>query len=96
MELRMLHFSYNARAQRYINDALWSNGRKNNVSYCYRDWCESKGFTYIPKKYRVTQTLPYIPPEKELDQLIGGFDIHYCPEVFPELWCVPMVVYVHE
>jgi integrase len=57
----------------FIDQANWTNGRKEHVSLAYLNWCESKGFEYKPKKYRRQVRLPYIPTEKEIDQLIGGF-----------------------
>jgi hypothetical protein len=39
----------------------------------YSNWCESKGFVYTPRKYPRQIKLPYVPTEKEIDQLIGGF-----------------------
>jgi len=59
--------------QNLIDRSDWSNGRKQNVSVCYRDWCESKGFSFHTKRYPKEEKLPYIPLEKELDQLIAGF-----------------------
>ena len=57
----------------FIDEQKWSNGRKNNVTAAYRDWCISKGFSYRGMKYRIEEKLPYIPTEREIDQLIGGF-----------------------
>jgi len=37
------------------------------------DWCRTKGFEYEKKKYPRQYKLPYIPTEKENDQLIAGF-----------------------
>jgi len=62
----------------YIRRASWTNRRKNNVSYAYRDWCRWKGFDYKFKRFREEQQpIPYIPLEKELDQLIAGFGPKY-------------------
>jgi hypothetical protein len=58
----------------YIKRASWGARRKNNVSYAYRDWCEWKGFNYKFDRFRESeQPLPYVPFERELDQLIAGF-----------------------
>ena len=59
----------------YIDQADWTNGRKEHVSLAYRNWCESKGFEFKPRKYRRQVKLPYIPTENEIDQLIGGFAV---------------------
>jgi len=59
--------------QKYIDHADWTNGRREHVSLAYSNWCECKGFEYKPKKYHREYKLPYIPSEKEIDQLIGGF-----------------------
>ena len=37
--------------QRYIDSAPWSNGRREQVSLAYSDWCESKGFEFKKKNY---------------------------------------------
>ena len=37
--------------QDYIDSALWSNGRKEQVSLAYWDWCASKGFEFKKKNY---------------------------------------------
>ncbi|MHA2237813.1 MAG: tyrosine-type recombinase/integrase [Candidatus Hodarchaeales archaeon] len=39
----------------------------------YADWCEYQGFQYKPFNYPNEKTLPYIPLEREIDQLIGAF-----------------------
>ena len=59
--------------QGYIDQADWTNGRKEHVSLAYFNWCECKGFEFHRKKYPRQIRLPYIPTEKEIDQLIGGF-----------------------
>jgi len=59
--------------QIHIDQFDWTNGRREHVSLAYHNWCESKGFEYKPKKYHREIKLPYIPSEKEIDQLIGGF-----------------------
>ena len=66
--------------EKHINDAEWTNGRKEHVSLAYANWCESKGFVYTSRKYLRQIKLPYVPTEKEIDQLIGGFsDSKYGP-----------------
>ena len=62
----------------YIRDAECGNRRKNNLSYAYRDWCRWKGFEYEIEFYKEGESkLPYIPTERELDQLIAGFGPKY-------------------
>jgi hypothetical protein len=70
---------WNAKAIRnYIRNYDCSNRRRNNISYTYRDWCNWKGFDYEIEKYKESELkLPYIPTEKELDQLIAGFGPKY-------------------
>jgi len=61
-----------------IKKANWGNRRKNNASYAYRDWCRWKGFDYTYTNYKERdQPLPYIPSEKELDQLIASCNSYY-------------------
>ncbi|MFX1286858.1 MAG: tyrosine-type recombinase/integrase [Promethearchaeota archaeon] len=55
-----------------VKDANLGNRRKNNAFYAYRDWCRWKGFDYEFDKLREEASpLPYIPSEKEIDQLIA-------------------------
>jgi len=56
-----------------IEEAKWENGYKNRVVYAYADWLHFHGFEYEPKPYYVSSKLPYVPLEKDIDQLIGGF-----------------------
>jgi len=56
-----------------VKDATWGNRRKNNAFYAFRDWCRWKGFDYDVMKLREESSpLPYIPSEKEIDQLIAA------------------------
>jgi len=57
----------------YIQDCPFKNGYKNQLGYAYADWCEFQGFSYDYQRYPTERTLPYIPLEKEVDQLIGAF-----------------------
>ena len=59
--------------EKHINEAEWTNGRKEHVGLAYSNWCESKELEYTPRKYPRQIKLPYVPTEKEIDQLIGGF-----------------------
>jgi integrase len=57
---------------RLIINSPWSNGFKNNAINAYADWCVSKGFECKRRKYKKEEKLPYIPSEKDLDDLIAG------------------------
>jgi len=57
---------------RYILRSDWSNGYKNNVGNAYADWVKFKGFEYTPRKYKKEEKLPYVPTERDIDQLISG------------------------
>ena len=68
----------------YLKNYSCGGRRKNNISYAYRDWCRWKGFDYEIEKFkeehsnpRAQSKLPYIPTERELDQLIAGFGPKY-------------------
>lgn len=58
-------------------DQEWSDGSKNNAAQAYKSFCEINDIT-IPdyvnfgKWSRRPQKLPWIPLEKEVDQLIAG------------------------
>ena len=57
----------------YIQDAPFKNGYKNSLGYVYSDWCEFQGFEYKHLRLHTEKSLPYIPLEREIDQLIGVF-----------------------
>jgi len=48
----------------------WGNGYKSNVVLAYTTFLNMHGITWKPPKYRKSEKLPWIPMEKELDQLI--------------------------
>jgi len=50
----------------------WSNKRKINAVDAYTKLLEMTGGTWDPPRYSFTRTLPFIPLESELDQLIAG------------------------
>jgi integrase len=48
------------------------------MGYAYKDWCVWKGFNYEPEWFEEKEAeLPYIPSERELDQLIAGVNPKY-------------------
>jgi len=57
----------------YIQDASFRGGYKNSLGYVYADWCEYQGVKYKPQNFPRETSLPYVPLEKEIDQLIGAF-----------------------
>ena len=57
----------------YIQDSKFKGGYKNSLGYMYADWCEYQGFDYKPQCFPRETGLPYVPLEKEIDQLIGVF-----------------------
>jgi len=50
----------------------WSEGRKELAVECYSNYLNFVGGTRQPPRYRRVNTLPFIPTEAELDQLIAG------------------------
>jgi hypothetical protein len=50
----------------------WSKARKRNAVKAYNRFVEMHGLTWKPPKYTETETLPFIPTEKEIDELIAG------------------------
>jgi integrase len=50
----------------------WSNATKANMVTTYSNFLRFFGTTWIPPRYRRTEKLPFIPLEKEIDQLIAG------------------------
>ena len=50
----------------------WSKARKRNAVKAYNRFVEMHGLTWKPPKYTETEMLPFIPTEKEIDELIAG------------------------
>ncbi|MEJ2241798.1 MAG: site-specific integrase, partial [Candidatus Bathyarchaeota archaeon] len=50
----------------------WSNGRKNNAVKAYSLYLKINGLSWEKPRYKVTERLPFIPTEKEIDSLIGA------------------------
>jgi integrase len=63
--------------QDYITVADWSNKYKELLEYAYKDWAVFQGFEYKVRHYPKEERLPYIPTEREIDQLIAGLNPRY-------------------
>ena len=50
----------------------WSVGRKENAAIAYSTFLKMLGKTWDPPRYKREETLPWIPLETEIDQLIAG------------------------
>ena len=50
----------------------WSEGRKENAVDAYTSFLRMLGMTWNPPRYKRVQKLPFIPLEKEIDDLIAG------------------------
>jgi len=50
----------------------WNDGYKRNVVYAYKDFLEMEGLTWKPPRYRQPESIPFIPTEAELNQLIAS------------------------
>jgi integrase len=50
----------------------WSDGTKANVIDAYTCFLQKEGLTWNPPKYVRLETIPFIPSEAELNQLIGA------------------------
>jgi integrase len=50
----------------------WGNKRKMNAADAYTAYLRMNNRTWDPPQYRIVQKLPFIPTEKEIDQLIAG------------------------
>jgi integrase len=59
--------------KRFIAGSDWGNNYKTIIEYAYLDWCRFNGFNYGITKYPKETKIPYIPLEKDIDQLIAGF-----------------------
>jgi integrase len=49
------------------------------LEYAYKDWAEFEGFEYKPRHYYREESLPFVPLEEDLDQLIAGMNKNYAP-----------------
>jgi integrase len=50
----------------------WSSKRKVNAADAYTAFLRMNGGSWQPPRYRVEQTLPFLPTEAEIDALIAG------------------------
>jgi len=50
----------------------WSNGYKQNAVYAYTTFLTANGLTWDAPKYERPHSLPFVPLESEIDQLING------------------------
>ena len=50
----------------------WGNGHKRNMMFAYDSFLKMIGGTWDRPRYKVPDTLPFIPLEKEIDALING------------------------
>jgi integrase len=55
-----------------IAEQSWCNKRKINASDAYSCFLRMHNKTWNPPRYKISRTLPFIPTEKEIDQLIAG------------------------
>ena len=51
----------------------WSKGRKWNAVKAYTLFLKMQGLTWIKPRYKPVEKIPFIPTEKEIDELIAGF-----------------------
>jgi len=64
----------------FISNLKCGFGKKRNYYYAYADYCELNGIKWQkPRLPREKQKIPYIPLEKDIDQLISGFTPKYSP-----------------
>jgi len=50
----------------------WTEGYKMLMTYAYENFLEMEGLTWQRPRYKQENTLPFIPTEQELDQLVSG------------------------
>jgi integrase len=55
-----------------IRQQPWSIGRKANAVHAYTHFTEMQGLSWEPPNYRPPEKLPFIPSEKEINDLIAG------------------------
>lgn len=49
-----------------------SDGTKEKLVYAYDRYCKHHKITWDKPRYRRVEKIPYVPTEKDIDQLIGG------------------------
>jgi integrase len=54
----------------------WSEGRKANVIYAYDLFAKWASIKWVPPKVSIPEKLPFIPLEREIDDLIAGCSKH--------------------
>ncbi|MFH0748671.1 MAG: site-specific integrase [Candidatus Bathyarchaeota archaeon] len=59
--------------KRFIAGSRWSTNYKALVEFAYYDFCRFNGFEYEPTHYPKESKIPYVPLEKDIDELIVGF-----------------------
>jgi integrase len=59
--------------RRFIAGSSLGNNYKGLMEFTYFDFCQFNGFNYKPTKYPKEQKIPYVPLEKDIDELIVGF-----------------------
>jgi len=57
----------------------WCNKRKLNAADAYTCFLRMHNLTWTPPTYKVARTLPFIPTETEIDQLIAGCARKFTP-----------------
>jgi integrase len=55
-----------------LAEKKWDNNTKALVTYLYSKFLEAIGNSWEAPKYRITQKIPFLPTEQELDALISG------------------------
>lgn len=53
----------------------WSRGRQWNVCKAYTLYLKTQGLTWTKPRYKPVPKIPFIPTEKEIDELIAGSSI---------------------
>ena len=59
-------------AKEVISKQTWSEARKRNIINAYTLYLKIQGLHWEPPRYKVNRKFPFIPTEKEIDDLIAG------------------------
>jgi integrase len=62
-----------------IANQKWCNKRKVNAADAYTCFLRMHDWTWEPPRYKVARKLPFVPTEKEIDQLIAGCSRKFVP-----------------
>ncbi len=74
---KMTEINNPLKVDRWLMSSDVEEGYKANLYQAYRDYCEYTGLTPIDRTFQRVNPLPYVPLEKDIDQLVSGMSQRY-------------------